>query len=359
MDLLHWSHETGSIAWAEGQAAFYRLGNTKFHPPFVVWQKTHQSRDAAMFKGLSVWEEKFISSKRAPNPQQELLWKGVISICKACLRCSINYCCEDSKSGGGTRGEILPSKGGIYSHSKKQQQFSFSKELLCRTRHLALSSCQQGTNRHEEPMKGLTYVQNLQTQGKEEHRKSWITPAIWRMPITRLLGCSQHWHDRPNTIPRWIQNTHRRAHINWIPFSLQKRRPHYKTPAFVQNHDVVICRGACSPLRSRTSLLGISSAAEDCSMSDISSLHSLPCISCKFITLENRWATSIQTTLITALKMGKEGNVLLNLEGVFAAISWLANANGLQHPCVPQLPQHQAVAEPQGQLEGENQVNDE
>lgn len=78
-----------------------------------------------MFKGLSVWEEKFcrthrvISSKRTPNPQQGPIWKAVISICKACLRCSIDYCCEDSKSGGGTRGEILPSKVGIYAHSKK------------------------------------------------------------------------------------------------------------------------------------------------------------------------------------------------------------------------------------------------
>ena len=52
-------------------------------------------------------------------------------------------------------------------------------------------------------------------------------------------------------------------------------------------------------------------------------------------------------------------NVSLNLEGVFAAVSWLANANGLQHPCVPQLPEHQAVVEPQGQLEGEKQANDE
>lgn len=101
-------------------------------------------------------------AKNAPNPQQGLLQKGVTSICKTSLRCSISYCCEDSKSGGGMRREILPSKVGIHDHEKKNiEQFSFSKQLLCRTRHLAQSSYQQETNQHQQSMKGLTCVQNL------------------------------------------------------------------------------------------------------------------------------------------------------------------------------------------------------
>lgn len=64
-------------------------------------------------------------AKNAPNAQQGLLQKGVTSICKASLRCSIGYCCEDSKSQGGTRGEILPSQVGIHAHGKKKILSSF------------------------------------------------------------------------------------------------------------------------------------------------------------------------------------------------------------------------------------------
>lgn len=38
------------------------------------------------------------------------------------------------------------------------------------------------------------------------------------------------------------------------------------------------------------------------------------------------------------------------LEGVFDAVPWLADADGLQHACVPELPEHQAVVEAQRKL---------
>lgn len=120
-----------------------------------------------------------LEQKNAPNTQQGLLQKGVTSICKACLRCSIGYCCEDSKSQGGMRGEILPSQVGIHAHGKKKiEQFSFSKQLLRRTWHLAQSSCQQETNWHQQSMKGLTCVQNLANTRKRRKQEkldnSWV-----------------------------------------------------------------------------------------------------------------------------------------------------------------------------------------
>lgn len=63
-------------------------------------------------------------------------------------------------------------------------------------------------------------------------------------------------------------------------------------------------------------------------------------------------ASNTQTTVIMMIKVVKDWKCLANLERVFAAVSWLANPNSLQHARVPQLPEHQAIAEPQGQLEG-------
>lgn len=47
------------------------------------------------------------------------------------------------------------------------------------------------------------------------------------------------------------------------------------------------------------------------------------------------------------------------LEGVLDAVSRLADPDRLQHTCVPELPQHQAVVETQGKLgrSGEDGVN--
>lgn len=110
--------------------------------------------------------------KNAANPQQGPLWKANTNICKTSLRCSSRYCCEDSKSEGGTRGEILPSKVGILAPGKKNiEHFSFSKQLLCRTRHLPQSSCKQEANRHQQSMKGLTCAQNLANTWKRRKQE--------------------------------------------------------------------------------------------------------------------------------------------------------------------------------------------
>lgn len=65
-------------------------------------------------------------------------------------------------------------------------------------------------------------------------------------------------------------------------------------------------------------------------------------------------ASNTQTTVIVMIKVVKDWKCLANLERVLAAVSWLANPNSLQHARVPQLSEHQAIAEPQGQLKGKN-----
>lgn len=67
--------------------------------------------------------------------------------------------------------------------TKKYELFSFSKQLLRSTRHLAQSSCQQEKYQHQQSMKGLTCAQNLLKPRKEENRKNWIT-------LKRFRGCS-------------------------------------------------------------------------------------------------------------------------------------------------------------------------
>lgn len=129
--------------------------------------------------------------KNAANPQQGPLWKADTNICKTSLRCSSHYCCEDSKSKGGTRGEILPSKVGIPAPGKKKLSIFLFLNSCCAGHDVcpkaAASRKPIGTSK---AWKDWHVHKTWQTHGKEENRKSWLTPEVQRMPITLLMGHS-------------------------------------------------------------------------------------------------------------------------------------------------------------------------
>lgn len=234
--------------------AFYGLQNTKFSPPFVVWWETHQSRHPATFKHLSVWQERFCRTH------------GVISS-KKCSKCSARAATEGGYQYMQSISEMLhrlllwglkeprryerrdPPKSGWDPCSwQKKILSSFPFLNSCCAGHdiwpkAAASRKQIDTSK---AWKDWHVCKTWQTHGKEENRKSWITPercrgcqspSQWDAASTDMTGRTPFPGD---------SKTHTEEHVQIGYLFLQKRSPCYKKILLLfKTHDV-ICRGACS-----------------------------------------------------------------------------------------------------------------
>lgn len=122
-----------------------------------------------------------------------------------------------------------------------------------------------------------------QTHGKEENRKSRLTPAVQRMLITFLMGHSQH--KRANTAPSNFRCRRLRANQTFFP----KRSPRCKIYCFFSK---IMVQGARSPPWGLAWLIG----------------REQPVTSTAFQELEinypdKKWTSNTQTTQLMMLKV--------------------------------------------------------